>query len=46
MPRTLLSSFQRAGIDNLNGDKFRTGKVILEGLSGEGTSDQSTFATE
>ena len=46
MRRSLLSSFQRVWIDNLNGDKFRTGKVIPEGLPGEGTADQSAFTTD
>ena len=46
MRRSLLSSFQRVWIDNLNGDKFRTGKVIPEGLPGEGTADQSSFTTD
>ena len=36
MRRSLLSSFQRVWIDNLNGDKFRTGKVIPEGLAWRG----------
>ena len=46
MRRSLLSSFQRVWIDNLNGDKFRTGKVIPEGLAGAGTADQSAFTTD
>ena len=46
MRRSLLSSFQCVWIDNLNGDKFRTGKVIPEGLAGEGTADQSAFTTD
>ena len=46
MRRSLLSSFQRVWIDNLNGDKFRTGKIIPEGLPGEGTADQSAFTTD
>ena len=46
MRRSLLSSFQRVWIDNLNGDKFRTGKVIPEGLPCEGTADQSAFTTD
>ena len=46
MRRSLLSSFQRVWIDNLNGDKYKTGKVIPEGLLGEGTADQSAFTTD
>ena len=43
---SLLHSFQAVWIDNLNGDKYRTGKVIPSGLPGEGTTDQSVFTTE
>lgn len=32
-------------IDNLNGDKYRTGKIIPQGLPGGGSSDQSIFTT-
>jgi SAM-dependent methyltransferase len=46
MRYSLLSNFHRAWIDNLNGDKYRTGKLIPEGLPGAGTSDQSAFSTE
>ena len=46
MRRSLLSSFQRVWIDNLNGDKFRTGKIIPKGLPSEGTADQSAFTTD
>ena len=46
MRRSLLSHFQRIWIDNLNGDKFKTGKIIPKGLSGEGTADQSAFTTD
>ena len=46
MRRSLLSHFQRVWIDNLNGDKFKTGKVIPRGLPGEGTADQSAFTTD
>ena len=46
MRRSLLSHFPRAWVDNLNGDKYRTGKIIPEGFPGEGTADQSTFTTD
>ncbi len=46
MRRSLLSSFHRVWIDNLNGDKFKTGKIIPKGLPGEGTADQSIFTTD
>lgn len=46
MRKSLLSNFQDAWIDNLNGDKYRTGKQVPEGLPGAGTSDQSVFSTE
>lgn len=46
MRESLLSSFDAIWIDNLNGDKYRTGKVIPKGLPGEGTADQSVFTTE
>lgn len=46
MRYSLLSNFHRAWIDNLNGDKYRTGKLIPAGLPGAGTSDQSAFTTE
>ncbi|KAF0227106.1 MAG: helicase-like [Beijerinckiaceae bacterium] len=46
MRNSLLSNFHCAWIDNLNGDKYRTGKLIPEGLRGAGTSDQSAFSTE
>jgi len=46
MRRSLLSNFHRVWIDNLNGDKFKTGKVIPKGLPGEGTADQSAFTTD
>jgi Type ISP C-terminal specificity domain/N-6 DNA Methylase len=46
MRESLLTNFHEIWIDNLNGDKYRTGKVIPEGLPGEGTTDQSIFSTE
>lgn len=46
MRRSLLSSFHAAWIDNLNGDKYRTGKIIPQGLPGAGTRDDSAFTTE
>lgn len=46
MRRSLLSSFHSVWIDNLNGDKYRTGKIIPKGLPGAGTRDDSVFTTE
>lgn len=46
MRRSLLSSFHAVWIDNLNGDKYRTGKVIPRGVPGAGTRDDSAFTTE
>lgn len=46
MRRSLLSSFHAVWVDNLNGDKYRTGKVIPSGLPGAGTRDDSAFTTE
>lgn len=46
MRRSLLSNFHAVWIDNLNGDKYRTGKIIPEGLPGAGTRDDSIFTTE
>jgi len=46
MRESLLKSFHELWIENLNGDKYRTGKVIPAGLPGAGTSDQSVFSTE
>lgn len=45
MRESLLRAFDSIWIDNLNGDKYKTGKVIPAGLPGEGTSDQSAFST-
>lgn len=46
MRESLLTNFHEAWIDNLNGDKYRTGKIIPRGIPGEGTADQSVFSTE
>ncbi|MGP0092311.1 MAG: type ISP restriction/modification enzyme [Xanthobacteraceae bacterium] len=46
MRRSLLSNFHSVWIDNLNGDKYRTGKIIPKGLPGAGTRDDSAFTTE
>lgn len=46
MRSSLLQSFDEIWIDCLNGDKYKTGKVIPRGLPGEGTTDQSIFTTE
>lgn len=46
MRRSLLSNFDAVWVDNLNGDKYRTGKMIPSGLPGAGTRDDSAFTTE
>ena len=46
MRLSLLGSFDEIWIDCLNGDKYKTGKVIPKGLPGQGTTDQSVFTTE
>lgn len=46
MRASLVRSFDEIWIDCLNGDKYKTGKVIPKGLPGEGTSDQSIFTAE
>lgn len=46
MRESLLHSFDSIWIDNLNGDKYKTGKVIPRGLPGAGTTDQSVFSTD
>ncbi|MGA2150214.1 MAG: type ISP restriction/modification enzyme, partial [Bryobacteraceae bacterium] len=46
MRSSLLRSFDEIWVDCLNGDKYKTGKVIPKGLPGEGTTDQSIFTTE
>lgn len=46
MRESLLKSFDEVWIDCLNGDKYKTGKVIPKGVPGEGATDQSIFTTE
>jgi len=46
MRASLLSSFDEIWVDCLNGDKYKTGKVIPKGLPDGGTTDQSIFTTE
>ena len=46
MRESLASNFHEIWIDNLNGDKYKTGKVIPDGLPGAGSSDQSVFTTD
>ena len=46
MRRSLLTNFHHVWIDNLNGDKYRTGKIIPKGIPGAGTRDDSIFTTE
>lgn len=46
MRESMCRSFHEIWINNLNGDKYKTGKVIPKGLPGEGTADQSVFTTE
>ncbi|WP_230628513.1 type ISP restriction/modification enzyme [Sphingomonas sp. Leaf37] len=46
MRQSLLTSFDEVWIDNLNGDKYKTGKIIPRGLAGAGTRDDSVFTTE
>jgi hypothetical protein len=46
MRRSLLSNFDAVWIDNLNGDKYRTGKIIPKGLPSAGTRDDSAFTTD
>jgi Type ISP C-terminal specificity domain len=46
MRQSLLTNFHKVWIDNLNGDKYRTGKLIPQGLPGAGSADQSAFTTE
>jgi hypothetical protein len=45
MRESLLRAFDLIWVDSLNGDKFKTGKVIPAGLPGAGSSDQSVFST-
>jgi hypothetical protein len=46
MRESLLTNFHKVWIDNLNGDKYRTGKLIPQGLPGAGSADQSAFTTD
>lgn len=46
MRHSLLSNFHEVWIDNLNGDKYRTGKLIPKGIPGAGSADQSVFTTD
>ena len=46
MRKSLLSNFHDIWIDNLNGDKYRTGKLIPAGLPNAGSADQSAFTTD
>ena len=46
MRKSLLSNFHRIWIDNLNGDKYRTGKRIPAGIHGAGGPDESAFTTD
>jgi len=43
MRESLIGNFDRIWIDNLNGDKYKTGKVIPDGEPGAGSSDESIF---
>ncbi len=46
MRQSLLQNFHEVWIDNMNGDKYRTGKIIPKGLPNAGLADQSVFTTE
>ena len=46
MRESLLTNFHEVWIDNDNGDKYKTGKVVPKGCPGEGTTDQSVFSSE
>jgi hypothetical protein len=46
MRRSLLTNSHAVWIDNLNGDKYRIGKIIPRSLSGADTRDDSAFTTE
>lgn len=46
MRKSLLANFHDIWIDNLNGDKYRTGKLVPVGLPNAGSSDQSAFSTD
>jgi len=45
MRESLLHNFDSIWIDNLNGDKYRTGKVVPSWAPGAGKSDESIFTT-
>lgn len=45
MREHLVTSFQEIWIDNLNGDKYKTGKIIPDHAPGAGSADQSIFST-
>jgi hypothetical protein len=45
MRQSLVHGFDEVWIDNLNGDKYRTGKIIPAGMPGAGSADQSVFTT-
>jgi hypothetical protein len=46
MRESLLRNFNEIWIDNTNGDKYKTGKIVPLGMPGAGTADQSMFTTE
>lgn len=46
MRESLLKSFHEVWVDNTNGDKYRTGKIVPDDKPGAGTSDQSVFSTD
>ncbi len=45
MRESILKNFHEVWVDNGNGDKYRTGKIIPAGQPGAGSSDQSVFTT-
>jgi hypothetical protein len=45
MRQSIVRNFGTIWIDNLNGDKFKTGKIIPPDLPGAGTRDESAFTT-
>lgn len=45
MRQSIVRNFREIWIDNLNGDKFKTGKIIPKGIPGAGTRDDSAFTT-
>ncbi len=46
MRESLVRNFHEIWIDNTNGDKYKTGKIIPPGWPGAGTADQSMFSTD